>query len=298
MNTAFVLGTAQLGMHYGIANKAGQISKARALALLDRAYQRGVTLWDTAPAYGRSEQYIGAYQTGSPAVCTKLPSVNSRLGRKASRGDIGEFVHAQLASSRKRLRKHCLDYYLLHDEQDLNVYGEKILAPLQNCKRQGQIKKIGVSVYTPSVARAALDRTELDALQVPLNLFDRRFADAAKQAEKKGVTIFARSVFLQGLFFLNPDEAEQKVPRAGKPIQMLRAIAREADRSVASLATCYARDVPGVSSIVIGVETVSQLEDNVRLLETPALSSSLQERIEHHFASLPLSVVNPARWGV
>ena len=57
----FVLGAAQLGMSYGIANQTGQPNKIEAFSILDEAAKNGVTMIDTAQAYGNSEEIIGQW---------------------------------------------------------------------------------------------------------------------------------------------------------------------------------------------------------------------------------------------
>lgn len=56
-----VLGTAQLGMKYGIANTSGAPAKDEAFAILDAALEGGINTFDTAAAYGESEGVLGAW---------------------------------------------------------------------------------------------------------------------------------------------------------------------------------------------------------------------------------------------
>src|SRR3954465_285642 len=55
-----VLGTAHLGMHYGIRNRTGAPAGREAIEMVRMAWERGVRMFDTAPAYRASEQALGA----------------------------------------------------------------------------------------------------------------------------------------------------------------------------------------------------------------------------------------------
>src|SRR5438552_4624627 len=72
------LGTAQLGMQYGVANRTGQPDLEVATRIVSTARQAGIRYFDTAQAYGKSETVLGSvFQrigTGDVAVVTKLPT--------------------------------------------------------------------------------------------------------------------------------------------------------------------------------------------------------------------------------
>ena len=67
-SSQFVLGTAQLGSAYGLANKEGKLSPEKAFKVLDEAILRGVRIFDTASGYGDSEEIIGNYFQKNPGV--------------------------------------------------------------------------------------------------------------------------------------------------------------------------------------------------------------------------------------
>ncbi len=70
------LGTVQLGLSYGVNNIAGMPTKERSFAILDAAYEGGVTVLDTSDDYGKSEEVIGDYLRENPdkhfEICTKF----------------------------------------------------------------------------------------------------------------------------------------------------------------------------------------------------------------------------------
>ena len=71
-----ILGTVQFGLPYGINNQTGQLSKESVFKILNLAYENGITLLDTAGAYGQAEkilgEYFSLYKAKSFKVITKL----------------------------------------------------------------------------------------------------------------------------------------------------------------------------------------------------------------------------------
>ncbi|MBN1661430.1 MAG: aldo/keto reductase [Anaerolineae bacterium] len=293
------LGTAQLGMPYGIANRDGKPERPDARQLLAFAAARGITLWDTAPAYGDSEEIIGeavATLDITPRIVSKLPSISKCLRERSSQHELRLFVRRAIQESLSSLAVDRIDFYLVHDEQDFGVYGQDLLDVLEECRRESLVGHIGISVYSTKVATVALESGRIEAIQLPCNLFDHRFHPTIALAQTRDVLVFARSIFLQGLFFLPGVEVCQHVPDAAPWLAALQKLASECGRSIAELAICYVRDLPGIAALVVGAETVDQVAVNLELMSAPALTSELRERISQLFHSVPLHVVNPVLW--
>ena len=75
-----ILGTAQIGMSYGIANTKGKPSKVDSFKILDFAYENNIRYLDTAKIYGNSEEIIGLYiqenQKKNWKIITKINNVD------------------------------------------------------------------------------------------------------------------------------------------------------------------------------------------------------------------------------
>jgi aryl-alcohol dehydrogenase-like predicted oxidoreductase len=293
------LGTAQLGMKYGIANRDGQPTYETALEMLSSSEKYGVSTWDTSPLYGNSESIIGDYvrrYRPQVEISTKLPSLQS-LGALTPR-QVRHLVESRLRTSLKNLAKECVEYYLIHDENDFLTFGDALIDALSDLQAAGLIKRMGISVYSPDIALKALEIETFDAIQLPFNLLDRRFEEAGvlALANRRGATVFARSIFLQGLFFLTLAILEDRLPAATEFVQKVHALAEQSGRSVVELAFAFVNDHPAVSSLVIGMETVSQLQANVELQNQKRLTNNEREAIYRCFHNVPASIVNPTRW--
>ncbi len=93
-----------------------------------------------------------------------------------------------------------------------STFKNKIIANLKNLKKQKQVKKIGVSIYSPNDLKVVFANFDPDFIQAPINVFDKRLieSDWMKIIKKKKVSIQARSVFLQGLLLMSPKELKKQ----------------------------------------------------------------------------------------
>lgn len=294
-----VLGTAQLGMPYGIANKDGQPDSNQVAEILNLAVENNLLTWDTAPVYGNSEKAIGQYickHKCAPVICTKLPSLSKSDINKNDMSAIHAFVNHSLQATLSDLGLPSVDTYYIHDENDLQFGGSSLLDVFAGLKVAGLIKKAGISVYSPEIALSALATEFFDAIQVPYNLFDRRFQPIMASAKEQNMAVHVRSVFLQGLFFLAEDIVNQKVPSALPYVIKLKELAQAINTTTEQLAMGYVKANLNVSHLLIGVEKASQLQTNINLFSLPPLEPSLLIELENIFMNIPISVVNPSLW--
>lgn len=294
------LGTAQLTIPYGIVNHSSKLSKQSAFMLLENALQNGISTWDTSPAYGQSERIIGDYLNKNTAanviICSKLPSIVKQYGKKIRTKTLNNIVSENIDLSLRALRREKIDCYYIHDEQDFITFGSELMHSLTECINKGKIDNIGISVYSPKIATLALQKKEINLIQLPLNIFDRRFEMHIKEASTKNVEIFVRSVYLQGLFFIAPSICRKKVPLAFQPLKKLLEISINYELSIAEIAFAYVRSINGITTMVLGMENLQQLYKNVGLLDAPKLPIELTNEINRAFSDIPTEVLNPSRW--
>ena len=284
------LGTVQLGMPYGVANPGGQPSKAAARAVLDTAWEGGITCLDTARAYGDAEARLGAWlarRPSRPLVISKLPPLPT------DSEDIGRIVVGHLDRSLAALGIDSLDGWLVHRAAD--IARRDVANSLRKLQERGQIGAFGASVYAPEEALAALDVPGLSLIQAPASIFDRRFVrmGVTERCAEAGVTFFARSAFLQGAVFLDPDRLPAHLAPLARPLIRLRATAAEVGRSCGALALGYVRAQPRIDSVVIGAFNPAQVRENLAAAPLdPALLAALDDVAE----GVPENVIDPRRW--
>jgi len=264
-----VLGTAQLGLNYGIANKEGKPSQERAKDIVAEAWEQGIRFFDTAQAYGESESVLGECLVGlGNGTSGNEPAVISKLHPEIGPSDEQSVLRA-VGESLERLRIKMLWGLLLHRESWLEGATEPLERVADRLKREGKIKFFGISVYSPEMAAKALNAAGIDLVQVPFNVVDQRALRQGifESAKKNNKRIFVRSVYLQGLLLLDPNDLPFNMLFSRSALSLFHEAARRANLSPKLLALSYVVQNAGGSLIVIGAEEPSQVKDNVDLLK-------------------------------
>lgn len=282
------LGTAQLGMDYGIqgAKKPG---KEKAFELLDYANKNGINTLDTACGYGDAHSLIGNYFAASSNhmnIISKLPYEMSTDAPYYS-----DRVREQIETSLKELRVPKVRGLLLHNPKHL--YEERSLKVLRSLKELGYCDLIGASVYEPEDADYAV-KVGMDIIQLPMNIFDQRF-DSFVKLNNSRIKIMVRSVFLQGLLLMDLEQVKEKLPIAIAPMQQFNNLCEECSYSRREVALAYLKEKPGVTSLVIGVDNAEQLEENLKAYEQK-VPMELVKEIAGYFKDLSEDIISPLRW--
>ena len=298
-----VLGSVQLGVPYGAANRTGQPSRADALRLVNRAVDAGITKFDTARAYGDSEDRLGEALRTRKAIrtITKLSPLGE-LSPDASRREVRVAVDASIECSLYALRRQQIDCLLLHRASHMTDFDGVVWERLIERLEDGTVVALGVSVQSPEEALLALECREVQHLQLPFNILDWRWAKAGvvdRIRARPQVTIHARSVFLQGLLAANNPKIWPRI--AGVDAKSLvDLIAKTATafgrQGVADLCLAYARGQDWIDGVVVGMETEDQLDDNLRLFVRPPLAAEDCAKIAKSLPCVPEQLLNPAQW--
>lgn len=291
-----MVGTVQFGLDYGIANERGKPTYSDARAILAAAFEGGVNCLDTAAAYGDSEEVIGRIlaelgMQDQVVVVTKVRHFKDR--RFATSAEFDQFVEDSVRASLKRLRLEVLDVCLFHHEAAPTCFDA-----LLRLKEMGLVRHVGASMVSPRNGPATLDIDGVEAIQVPFNIIDKRFTRAGgfDQVLHTPAAVFTRSVFLQGLLLM----PEDRIPAPLNPVIPIRrrlgALAGEAGLSPAELAMRFVLSTPGVTSVLVGVDTVEQMQQNLDIVRGGRLSPALMERIDQIVPCLPEEILNPVFW--
>lgn len=288
-----VLGTAQLGMPYGIANRNGQPDASEAAAIVSTAWEYGIREFDTAQAYGNSEAVLGDALKASRIArqARVITKIRPAPGRDAARS-----VRRGIEAALRRLGVPRLFGCLLHVEDDLDRWTDVLCDAFSRCVANGMIRYGGVSVYTPSRALQALDLPGIDIVQMPGNAIDRRFADAGVLVRgSEGCRFYVRSVYLQGLLLMDPDALPTRMAFAAEPLRQFREIARQSGLSPRQLALSGAgRTYPG-ARLLIGAETADQVREGAEDAATP-LPTSAALALDALAGSVDDFLCNPVCW--
>lgn len=250
-----MLGTAQLGMSYGINNKVGLMPETVALELLEAAYREGVRWIDTASTYGGSHALLGKFsRKGDLKIFSKFRYSDGHGGLEGSVDRaLSEIGIPRLAGM------------FLHDFNDVTSHPE-LLAEASRLKSDGRLGQLGVSVYTNEQIALACGYAGIDCIQMPFNIFDNweYRGEVISKARNAGKKVFVRSVYLQGLLMM------PKVPASLAPLQPLldRARADAARQGVTFSDFCllYPFQFPEIDHVILGCESEGQLRSNLDCL--------------------------------
>jgi len=257
-----VLGTAQLGLPYGIANQTGQPNQNVATAIVREAWAHGIREFDTAQGYGTSEEALGKAlsELGISNEARIITKFDPRLDHLNARAML-----RAIDWSLKLLGTSRLFGVMLHREEMLSLWDNGLAEVIHRVVSSGKVKRIGVSVYEPDKAIKALNSDGIDMIQLPTNILDRRFEEAGvfKLADQKEKTIYIRSVFLQGLILMDSREIPPKMHFAKEAVEKIESLSDSVGLSRQELALGYVKSKMPNAHIIFGAEIPSQVSENV-----------------------------------
>jgi len=292
MTPGLTLGTANFGLTYGIANNR-MLSEGEAFAILERAGELGVSSVDTARAYGDAERVLGTFFAEHGKVfeiVSKLPDGEYRTP---------DDVRRQVDASLENLHVERIDALLLHSFRAFQRFKDILLPVFEGYVSSGALGGYGLSVYHPYEVETALRAGfRITAVQFPLNLFDQRFLKGGyvQKFADAGIRLYARSIFLQGLFFTDGAGLGDHFEQARPKLKHLASMARLHGTSIEALALLFALN-SGVDNVVLGVDSVEQLEKNVGHITGSA--RDLLPRLKQGFDMLEISdegIILPFNW--
>lgn len=271
-----VLGTVQFGLQYGV-NSAGRPGEEAVKGILAEAAKGGISTLDTSSAYGNSEEILGGCIT---------PEENFKIVSKYPKGKTS--VSEMFNGSLNRLKVKLLYGYLLHH---FDVYKDnpKIWDEFVALKESGKVQKIGFSLYTPEELQFILDnKSPFDLIQVPFNIFDKKFLPLMKELHEKGVEIHVRSTFLQGLFFKERNALPEKLQPMRKYLLQLDDFSKQSGLSISEIALNYNLQNPYIDGVLIGVDNVEQLKMNLASVKETPIDIEIEVKEQE--------LLNPVNW--
>lgn len=288
MSNKFILGTVQMGLNYGINNSTGKILFEDCCDILTKAFESGIITLDTAEAYGNAHQVVGNYHRLNPdnkfKVITKMPH-NIEY----------EDIEKKIVCYLEDLNVECLEVLMFHsfDTYKINIESLDLLLRL---KKQGHIKYLGVSVYTNEQIEELLKDDRIDVVQLPFNLLDneRLRGELISQLKLKGKIVHTRSTFLQGLFFKDNSSANAIYKALINELSIIKNIVKQESTTITNLALSYCLEQKNIDNVLIGVDSVKQLEENLKAMHYTISKKTLNKinaiKVEDKH------LLNPALW--
>ena len=270
-----VLGTVQFGLQYGV-NSAGRPSQDIVKSILNEAAKGGITTLDTSSAYGNSEVILGeCIGENDFKIVSKYPK---------GEASVGEMFDSSLGC----LKVDQLYGYLLHHfevyKNNPAVWDEFIAL-----KELGKVRKIGFSLYSPLELELILKNgSSFDLIQVPFNIFDKKFQPYMRELHEKGVEIHVRSTFLQGLFFKDRNALPEKLLPMKNYLLQLDEFSKSSGLSISEIALNYNLQNPYIDGVLIGVDNVEQLQMNLNSVKNTPIDIEIEVKEQE--------LLNPVNW--
>jgi len=289
-----VLGTAQLGMEYGIANQCGKPNEEKSHALVETAIAQGLNWFDTAAAYGESEAVLGR----AFAALNLQDKVN--VISKGGFATGGPTLATMVADSLQRLGIPRLTAWLLHNENQLDAWDKRAGRQAHALREKNRVGSFGLSAYHPEAALRAVERYGLTSVQFPASPLDRRFLrnQITSRLVKAGGQLYVRSVYLQGLCLMNPAQVPSHIFRGREAVQALTdfCFGHGLERDHFCLHYVLQRTAAVGARLVIGVENQEQLLRNAAILSAPPVDEAYLDEWDAWWPDDVEDLVLPFRW--
>jgi myo-inositol catabolism protein IolS len=251
----------------------GAADDSESIRVIHQALDLGVTLVDTAEAYGRghAEEVVGKALAGRRQQAV--------IATKAAPNHLepAEAVKA-LEGSLKRLQTDYVDVYFIHWPNP-DVPLDATMDAFERLRTEGRIRALGVSNFGAKEMDSARQHGIIDVLQPPYNMLWREVEAATlPYCREHNIGVMPYSGLAQGLLtgalsrntkFVEGDERRTTVlfqpgpyERALDAVEGLRPIAAKYGKSVAQLAVQWLTSRPGVSAPLLGARTVHEIKEN------------------------------------
>ena len=276
---------------------------------VNRAIDRGVTCFDTAPHYGGGESELLLGRT--PGRRRKDVVVVTKCGfvygdRPKNRDGRRESILPLVDRSLQRFRTDYLDVLLIH-APDVNTPFEETMGALDSVVQQGKVRSVGVSNFTLDQIKQCEAVRRIDVVQYDYNMFDRRIEQKVfPYCQQRGIGVMTYGSMgiglLAGTFTADTKFADNDFRGTGgvpgfdggmfapehwqrnvQVVDDLKPIAENRGKTMPQLALRWVLSNPAVSVALVGTPNVQELDENLGVLHW-ALSGEDMRQIDEVFA--------------
>jgi aryl-alcohol dehydrogenase-like predicted oxidoreductase len=310
--TGWKISTISFGA-WAIGGTWGEVKDEESLAALHRALDLGVNFFDTADVYGdgRSEQLLSKLHKERKEQFYVATKAGRRLDPHVSSGYNKENLTAFVERSLKNLEVDTLDLLQLHCPPTEVFYMPETFDALDDLVKTGKLRYYGVSVEKVEEALKAIEYPNVQSVQIIFNIFRQRPLDLFfREAQRRKVGILARVPLSSGMLTgklsrastFEPDDHRQ-FNRQGagfdrgetfsgldyeiglEAVEELRALVPEG-MTMSQMALRWILMSPAVTCAIPGAKRPSQVEENIRAADLPALSEETMSRVREIYERL------------
>lgn len=289
-----ILGSAQIGLDYGVTNENGQPRNEIIYALLDTAYQNGIRKLDSAEYYGNANEKIGLYHRNSE---NKFDVINKIFRYPVKEQNLSEYKD-RLIKGLQGLSIPNYDTLMVHDPS-LLLSSQYYIDFLNSLKSEGIAKNLGVSVQSPTVIFDILDRVSLEVIQIPVNLFDQRalVSDVLSKLNALNIEVHARSIFLQGILLADITALPPYFSQYKSAFKQYETFRKKHDMNKLECALSFVASRHKIDNLVIGCQNAEELSEFFSFYSN--LDGALLNKISYDaLLQEEEGLINPVLWKI
>ena len=284
-----VLGSAQFGLDYGISNADGMTTLNEISKVLRFAQKTKIKKIDTAYSYGNSHKSLASTNLENFKIISKLPKLDGVIVDK----DYPLRITNEILSD---LNLNQIEGLLFHSSKDLlSKNGDFLYKSLMNLKQEKLIKKIGVSVYDPKEIKILIKNFDLEIIQAPLNIFDRRIihSEITNELRNRNIILQVRSIFLQGLLLMNIDSLPTYFDSWSEHMTKWDKFNKSNKLNAIESCISFIKNQNLIDEVVVGINNLKQLKE---------IYNNFTKKNKIYFydelANNDLGLIDPRNWKV
>lgn len=278
------LGTAQFGMKYGINNLNGIPGKNQINKILKISSKNNISYIDTAMDYGNSQLMLGNNDLKNFKIISKIHGFQNFSD-----------LQSKFELCLKQLGVRTLYGLMAHSVNEI-VKNDSKWNDLLKLKENKKNLKIGISLYNSNELDFLISNHFIpDIIQIPFNLFDIEFLKYLDFFKKNNIQIFSRSVFLQGIIFMQENKIPLKLSIFKPKLLKLKNICEKHEISIVEAALGFVSKFNFIEGIIVGVETPKQLKLNLDALNI-TLSEECFKELKSFTNTPPFFLNKVNRW--
>ena len=253
MVNKLIIGTANFGVRYGY--KKHKINKKELNKIIKFCKKNKINSFDTASSYKTT---LGKYNLKGKFIYSKIPKIPHDII------NIELWIFKKFLKSLRSLGLKKIEGIYIHHQEDLLSKRSLIIyQTLLKLKKLGYVKKIGVSIYDIKKLNRIINLYNIDMVQIPINILDRRFLNRRliNLITKKKIELNARSIFLQGILLKKRENLNKKfIDLDNKTFKNWYSWITENNISQLDACISFIKSIKIVSNIIIGINNLEQLE--------------------------------------
>lgn len=302
--SALALGTVELGLDYGIAapGEYGRPSESEAIRLVHAALDAGITLIDTARAYGDSEAVLGHALRGrrDQVVLATKSRTQGEDGATLGAPELRHMMQQSLETSLRLLETDYVDIWQVHNvDAALLAQRDVVFEVFDWARRSGKARTVGASTYGVEMPLAVIETGSFDIVQATYSVLDQRLAEQVfPAAAARGVGILVRSILLKGALTERGDFLPDRLATLRSRSRAFRELVAASGLALspAQAAIAFGLAHPQIQSVLIGVRSVWELREALGAADV-RLPADLLDRL-YELRLDDAELLNPATWGI